>query len=66
MSATTKTVKSTTSLPKGFRDLYWCWVMNEPMIIEYKDDRAICGVCGDWQLDFGHTFIMHIRKPNEK
>ncbi len=48
--------------PKGFRDLYWCWIINEPGVA--KGDGT-CSECGYnvRDLDDRHTFIAHIRKP---
>lgn len=63
--------------PKGFRDIYWCDLSNEPFIIEYrhnqKEPLVHCSNCGwDDSLDENgpsevwlehHKFICHIHKP---
>jgi hypothetical protein len=53
-------------IPTGFRDLYWCWHLNEPVIIEYRDKQSYCTNChadllGDSEE---HTFIAHVYKPD--
>lgn len=51
---------------RGYRDLYWCHRLNEPMIIEYRDGRTYCDCCGQADVvesDDDHTFIQHITKP---
>jgi hypothetical protein len=57
-----------TNVPAGSRDLYWCWHLNEPVIIEYREGRSYCTNCradllGDAEE---HTFILHVMKPNHK
>ena len=32
--------------PRGGRDVYWCWIANEPMIVEYKGNAPYCPICG--------------------
>ena len=63
--------------PKGWRDIYWCWYANEPMVLEYRDDEPYCVECqckfkinknGDGIFDKNwlgadHIFICHILKP---
>lgn len=53
--------------PTGSRDLYWCWHLNEPVIIEYREGRSYCIHCRDDLLDDGdsHTFIAHVKKPGQ-
>lgn len=49
--------------PKGFRDLMWCPYLNEPAILEYKDDRPHCPNCnGNFEAS-SHAFMGHIFKP---
>lgn len=59
---------------RGFRDVRWCWTANEPFIIEYDGDNAVCSFC-NWHSSFSkdrkleesfvrfHPFICHICKP---
>ncbi len=58
---------------KGYRDVHWCYILNEPWVIQYRDGHAYCTNC-TW-LDDGekgqltevflghHPFICHIYKP---
>lgn len=61
---------------KGFRDVYWCYILNEPMINQFKrepgqEPKLMCPNC-NW-VDYGkepseeflsqHVFICHIVKP---
>jgi hypothetical protein len=49
---------------KGWRDLYWCYILNEPVIIEYKDGQPFCTNCnGNPLKGQEHSFIFHILKP---
>lgn len=59
---------------KGYRDVYWCPTLNEPVILIYEvkglEYHPICNMCQEAlpQLtdnadDFSHTFIVHILKP---
>jgi hypothetical protein len=51
------------SEPKGYRDLMWCPYINEPAIIEYRDDRPHCVNCdGNFEAST-HPFMGHIPKP---
>ena len=42
---------------KGFRDVYWCWIANEPMIIEYMSinpkggTKPVCSNCRMMDMD---------------
>lgn len=58
--------------PKGFRDVYWCPYLNEPVIVEYRrpSPNKFCVNCsGD--IDHPgvppfyskHTFICNVGKP---
>ena len=67
-------VRWTTPVPKGFRDVYWCHYLNEPVILKYAKiagDQPRCDGCGvvydsvAQMTDNGHTFICHILKPAE-
>jgi hypothetical protein len=52
--------------PRGFRDLYWCWNLNEPEIFIYTGENAdqySCPNCGPDPYEGQHTFIEHILKP---
>ncbi len=51
---------------RGFRDVYWCWIINEPgFIYGPKQDGRICPNCGNEieGLSDEHTFIVSIKKP---
>lgn len=59
--------------PQGFRDVYWCYNLNEPVIIDYENDKPGCSLCNyrvDTLPDEGflrmHKFIKHILKPKKK
>jgi hypothetical protein len=47
------------SEPKGYRDVYWCWVVNEPGIIHFTkseknpDMKLTCACCGWVDTDGG-------------
>lgn len=67
LSALRRQVRSLSFSPRGFRDLIWCGLLNEPAILEYRDQpggRAPwCPNCnGNYELG-SHPFIAHIRKP---
>jgi hypothetical protein len=53
---------------KGFRDVYWCWHINEPVVLEYAGSDLLCRNCGTRasnleDFEDEHMFIVHIRKP---
>ena len=60
---------------KGYRDVYWCPTLNEPVILTYNktDDGEYypyCCICKeplpsleDDAREFSHAFIAHILKP---
>ena len=65
--------------PKGFRDVYWCWAINEPSFLlstgSQDPKEGKCGTCECvvWfpnsfmeSDDERHTFVCHILKNNEK
>lgn len=63
-----------TNVPKTYRDVYWCCLINEPMIIKYKGDQPKCSACDNeisfeedplrYTDDHGlHTFMFHVLKP---
>lgn len=61
-----ETIKAT-DVKTGYRDVYWCWAINEPTISktdQYGDIR--CGECRDLVDDgnYKHTFVCHILKGN--
>lgn len=47
---------------RGFRDLYWCSILNEPVILTYQDNKTYCTCCeGSDIIDDGlHEFVGHI------
>jgi hypothetical protein len=49
---------------RGFRDVYWCPYLNEPVILTYSlaTDTPWCTGC-DSELDSEHTFICTVSKP---
>ena len=53
--------------PKGFRDVYWCWLVNEPAFMVYAHDgeTQLCGECGGpvTAMPETHTFCVHVTKP---
>lgn len=58
----------------GYRDIIWCYMINEPAFIAFPDSGgAICPHC-EWVIDEGeepffftqHTFICHIGKPKHQ
>ena len=53
---------------RGFRDVWWCWIINEPEFPTYgggPDGKHVCPGCGFAieDLEDEHTFIAHILKP---
>jgi len=54
-------------ISRGFRDVYWCPYLNEPIIITYPlpDKKAWCSGC-DGTMDTDHMFICSILKPWSK
>lgn len=60
-----------TAEPKGFRDIYWCPYLNEPVILKYDGDKPKCDGCGnvydsvEQMADDTHTFICHVLKPRD-
>lgn len=58
------------STARGFRDVWWCWILNEPEFPTYGGESGgehICPGCGHdvEELSDRHTFIAHIRKPSD-
>lgn len=54
--------------PFGFRDAYWCWHLNEPVILQYEDDQPICAHCGGDPIEDPaqlHEFLVHLSKPEK-
>lgn len=55
--------------PLGFRDVYWCYLLNEPVIITYHFEDGVekpwCIHCQGEMVhgDGIHVFICHINKP---
>lgn len=53
---------------KGFRDVHWCGILNEPVIVQYKENRLYCPLCEmiSEQTDEAflqmHLFQFHINK----
>lgn len=66
-------------VPKGGRDLYWCWVLNEPFVAGFVTAGFLeCGCCG-WVDSYmtlptepsaaflaEHQFIGNVRKPEKR
>ncbi len=59
---------------RGGRDLWWCFLLNEPGIITYPDGKPTCPGCncvadstgpnpGDYTFYGNHCFITSILKP---
>jgi len=51
-----------TDSPQGYRDIRWCPYLNEPFIIEYKDDKPNCPNCDDNYEESTHEFIAHVKR----
>lgn len=49
--------------PTGFRDLMWCPYLNEPAILEYRNDVPSCPNCNGNFEAATHVFMGHIKKP---
>lgn len=52
---------------RGFRDVYWCPYLNEPIIVTYKmvgliDKEPWCEGCNGPMSETDHWFICTIRK----
>ena len=53
---------------RGFRDVFWCPYVNEPVVLMYRKDYALdnkrpyCDLCSKW-MDEDHTFICTVKKP---
>lgn len=56
--------KNVTFKPMGYRDVYWCERLNEPVIIEYRGDeperQAWCVNCDGPMDQERHRFICHV------
>lgn len=64
-----------TLVPSGFRDVYWCCILNEPVITTYvhgpQGNALFCRGCNwvcpsetpDEPFLSMHTFCCHICKP---
>jgi hypothetical protein len=49
--------------PRGFRDLMWCPYLNEPAILEWRNELPHCPNCdGNFEAST-HAFIGHVGKP---
>lgn len=49
--------------PKGYRDVIWCPLLNEPGFLEYSHAGPECPNCqGNYEPET-HPFIVHIEKP---
>lgn len=55
---------------RGWRDIYWCWITNEPFFNEYRDEggerklycpncKLIVGGTGGY-LEDSHEFLRHL------
>jgi len=54
--------------PHGYRDVIWCPIINEPVIMIYKGDRPHCSLCemsaeADGGFAEPHPFIVSIIGP---
>ncbi len=58
-----KEYKKISLKPRGFRDIYWCWNLNEPVILEYRDDKPYCVNCSSELSEDTHVFICSVFKP---
>lgn len=49
----------------GYRDVLWCWFLNEPVVIQYRKEQPYCIACNSdpSETPEEHTFICHINKP---
>jgi hypothetical protein len=54
---------SVSFIQAGYRDVFWCSILNEPAIIEYRQGKAFCDCCDDSPFNDSHVFICHIHKP---
>jgi hypothetical protein len=54
-----------TDKAKGFRDLYWCWSFNEPILVWPLDVCRECKAEGVSKSD-RHEFIAHVQKGLER
>lgn len=55
--------------PRGFRDVYWCWNLNEPFVVSYRGEgenrKRFCENCNAHDFDDqNHVFICSIYKPH--
>jgi len=60
--------------PQGGRDLWWCFILNEPCILTYMDNKPTCPHCqcqadstgpnpGEYAFYGDHVFLANIGKP---
>lgn len=50
----------------GFRDVYWCHNLNEPVIVTYtreKPNEPFCTNCSGPIDEYTHTFLLNVLKP---
>jgi len=33
-----------------YREVWWCWILNEPFVVEFDGDNAVCTCC-KWKQD---------------
>ena len=53
-----------TYISKGSRDVFWCYQLNEPVILEWRGETPFCTCCyAAMNYPMLHTFIANIRKP---
>lgn len=48
--------------PTGYRDVLWCPLIHEPVIVMWKDGFC-CPECGLLTETERHTFVVHIQPP---
>jgi len=57
------------------RDVYWCWIVNDPFFLSFSPDKPQCELCNwvDTDSEDGvkpskvfrtqHTYVTHVFKP---
>ena len=62
------------TIPHGFNDIYWCFIVSAPFVSTYKHDKVAsyrsCPHCewveevvGDSCWGESHGFVCHVQKP---
>ena len=50
------------------REVWWCWIVNEPVIVDFPNGYKQCGLC-EMNLEDSetlHEFLLHLHKPQDK